>query len=305
MKFNPPSDMLPDQEHLLAFRPSLRIQFDSPQQLAGRFYISWIVRNVGAGVARKIRLFIPGIMTDALDQPLEPKEQIRRRTLFEDKHAFVGLMKPPVHLITEFEDYAGNVYRQYANVRQPWGEDDQFYAYASEELDRPYLVADRIVSLERTAEASDVLPEPGDSASAEVTPSGSLVGRITFQKLTEATDAAEQAGQFTVAVKMYREMPEATNLRQQTFELVTTMRKALIRYHGGLDVDSFVSPEITKVFTDRLLAVKNKLEKVLNRRVLRPQSQLPVTVHRMAMFLDDIEGGATRLERDIPPIVSP
>jgi hypothetical protein len=305
VKLNAPSDALPEQRHLLTFRPSFVARFDAPAKLRGRYYLSWILRNVGAGIARKVRMFLPGVMTDALDQPVEPKETVQRRTLFEDKQAFVGFMKPPVHLIIEFEDFAGNLYRQYGHVYQPSIEGAGFNSYAVEELDRPYLVADRIVGTERTAEAVDVLPSKIDDAKGHPTRKGPLVGRIPFAKFAEADEAAEKAGEDTFAAKIFRELPEPKTLRQQTFELVTATRKCLIRYHGDLDVDSFVSPEISRVFTKRLLAIKNKIEAFLGRRVLRAQSKLPVTVTRLAMFLDDIEEAASRVDRDIPPLLSP
>lgn len=146
MSFNAPSDALPEQTHLLAFRPCLYIEFGAPHTADGKFYLSWTVRNIGLGVARKIKLFMPGLMTDTLDRPIEATSEARRGTLFEDKRAFSGLMKPPVHLIAEFEDYAGNLYRQYGNVVQSSPPSGAFYMYGVEELDRPYLVAARIVT---------------------------------------------------------------------------------------------------------------------------------------------------------------
>jgi hypothetical protein len=305
VNLKPPTDALPEQRQLLAYRPSFVVRFDAPTKLSGRYYLTWTLRNVGAGIARKVRVFLPGIMTDALEQPLEPKEQVQRRTRYEDKQAFLGLMKPPIQLIVEFEDYAGNLYRQYGFVYQPTVEGAEYNGYAVEELDRPYLVADRIVGTERTAEAFDVLPDVVDDATAHVTRRGPLVGRIPFEKLAEAGEAAEEAGEDTFAAKTFRELPESKTLRQQTFELVTAVRKCLIRYHGDLEIDSFVSPEISHVYTKWLLAVKNKIETFVGRRVLREQSKLPITVTRLAMFLDDIEQAASRVDRDIQPLLRP
>lgn len=149
MKFNAPSDALPERPDLMAFRPSLAVQFGAPQSVNGKFYLYWVVRNIGPGAARKIGLFLPGVMTDVVGVPIEPFTEVRRGTLFEDKHAFNSLMKPPVHLVAEFEDHAGNLYRQYGNVFQSGVPSGAFYAYGVEELDRPYLVATRIVKSDR------------------------------------------------------------------------------------------------------------------------------------------------------------
>lgn len=157
MSLNVPSDALPEQPHLMAFRPCLAVQFGDPQSVDGKFYLNWVVRNIGMGVARKIAIFLPGIMTDKLDRPIEKEAEARRGTPFEDKRAFTDLMKPPVHLIAEFEDHAGNLYRQYAYVLQKAVPGGAFYAYEVGELDRPYLVAGRIVGPTYRAEKSAVM----------------------------------------------------------------------------------------------------------------------------------------------------
>jgi len=296
VKFNPPTDALIDQPHLVGFRPCLSVQFSTPSDVNGRVHLAWTVRNVGQGVARKIVLFIPGIMTDALSRPIEVGTGVQRRTLYEDKRAFTGFMKPPVHFIAEFEDHAGNLYRQYAHVLQTTIPNSRFFAYDVEELDRPYLVADRIV---RAPEYSSE-----DEMAKLAVDSDPLVGRIPFAKLDEAQRQADAAGQDTFAAKTFRELPEMKNLRQQAFDLIITVRKCLIRYHGSLSVDSFVSPEITAAFTKWLLAVKNKIERLQRHRgILRPQSKFPVTVTRLVMFLDDVEMAAQKLDNDIPPAV--
>lgn len=141
-----PSDALPQQSHLLSFQPCLAVEIGNPTGgVDGRFYLNWVIRNVGSGAARMIRVFMPGLIVDKLDAPIPTGQQTSRGTLFEDKPAFKEFMRPPVHLILEFEDQAGNIYRQYANVFQGKVPSGAFNTYGAEELGKPWLVAGRII----------------------------------------------------------------------------------------------------------------------------------------------------------------
>ncbi|HLJ84806.1 MAG TPA: hypothetical protein VKT51_11580 [Candidatus Eremiobacteraceae bacterium] len=97
-------------------------------------------------------------------------------------------------------------------------------------------------------------------------------------------------------------LPRPRSLRQQAFDLTRAMQDVLKAVHGSLDADSFVAPEVSKVFTARLLAVKNKIQNFLRRDILRHDAKFPVTVKRMAMFLDDVQQAANDLRDDIPPV---
>src|SRR5579872_3379618 len=113
--------------------------------------------------------------------------------------------------------------------------------------------------------------------------------RLDLFNLGEADAAAEAAGDNTPAAKRFQDLPKPTTLRQQAFDLSKAAGEALTEYHGSEDIDSFVSPEISRAFTKSLLAVKNKIQKFLGRSILRKQAQFPVTVSRMRMFLEDLE----------------
>ena len=116
------------------------------QTINGRFHLSWTVKNVGQGTALGTKIFFPGLLTDVIDTPLEAGGPAASRgTLYEDKKAFSDLMKPPVQIVIEFEDHAGNVYRQYAQATQSSVPSGAFYDYGVESIGRPYLVESRIV----------------------------------------------------------------------------------------------------------------------------------------------------------------
>ncbi len=142
----PPSDALTPRKALLAFQPRLHIEMRNPPSVDGRFRIGWEVKNIGAGAASRIRVFLPGIITDVLEAPLEPGGvPAVRGTLFEDKPAFQEWLPVYARTIAEFEDQSGNVYRQYARVEQGRVPSGAYLTYRVEELERPYLVEGRIV----------------------------------------------------------------------------------------------------------------------------------------------------------------
>lgn len=154
------------------------------------------------------------------------------------------------------------------------------------------------------AEAHDASPPISDDTTATIAPAPSGPRIIHFKDLAaEVGTRAELTMRVTrYPAKVFESLPKPAGLRQQAFDLVKAVRECLIKYHGSLDADSFVDPEISTVFTTRLLAVKNKIQNFQHRDILRHDSKFPVTVKRMAMFLDDLERAAADLKEDIPPI---
>jgi len=141
-----PTDALDQPIELQAYQPRLHIDMGAPQSVNARFHLSWAVKNVGLGTAFRTRIFLPGLTTDAIETPLESgAAPINRGTMYEDKVAFSELMKPPVQVVIEFEDHAGNVYRQYGKVAQTPVPSGAFYGYSVEDIGRPYKVESRIV----------------------------------------------------------------------------------------------------------------------------------------------------------------
>jgi hypothetical protein len=97
-------------------------------------------------------------------------------------------------------------------------------------------------------------------------------------------------------------LPTPTSLRQQAFDIVTAGKDNLRQYHGKLDADEWVNPEFIRAWVPLHFPLKDKLELVLKRWILRAESKLPMTVNRMVMWLDDVEKAALDVPSDIPPV---
>lgn len=141
-----PRDALTQGREMQAYQPRLHIEFEGLQNVNGRFHVSWIVRNVGRGTACNTKIFFPGLTTSTIGKPTEANQPgARDGTLFEDKVAFTEVLKPLVRVVAEFEDHAGNLYRQYGKVAQTRVPSGAFLTYGVESMEKPYLVRSRIV----------------------------------------------------------------------------------------------------------------------------------------------------------------
>jgi len=142
-----PYDALPAQNYLSLFQPCLVVTFESPQKQGEMVTISWVVKNIGNGAARKVALFLPGLTIDELPVEVEKGTPGVRRTIRYDRaKAFRELIKWPAQTVVEFEDIAGNLYRQYAHINQPAVHGEDYNGYRVLELGMPYLVSERIVN---------------------------------------------------------------------------------------------------------------------------------------------------------------
>ncbi len=139
-----PYDALPEQPHLLAVRPHIQIAWYEPDERDGYPSISWALTNVGAGEAREIAVFLPGIVSyDAGALAVGASNTERRR--FDDRYAYYEIMKPPIQAIVEFADVHGNVYREYANVSASFKWRENPADYTTTYFGHPYPVSGRIV----------------------------------------------------------------------------------------------------------------------------------------------------------------
>lgn len=140
-----PLDALEDDPRLGGFRPRLNITgFTLMQRSPNDADLSYDVVNVGNGAACKIRIFLPGLRIDSPKAPIQAGSLQRRSVRYSDREAFITHMPVYAQVIAEFEDVAGNLYRQYGKLHQPPGGGGRF-SYDIEELNRPYLVPRRIV----------------------------------------------------------------------------------------------------------------------------------------------------------------
>jgi hypothetical protein len=108
------------------------------------YTIAYAIRNIGSGVARKICAFLPGLIVESVPRPIEAGRAHHRSLRLDERLAFVDYLGLIAQVIVEFEDQAGNLYRQYGDVHQD-GVAGRWSTYEALELTRPYLVPQRIV----------------------------------------------------------------------------------------------------------------------------------------------------------------
>lgn len=139
-----PYDALPEQPHLASFRPHIEIAWYEPSRKDGHPFIGWTLTNTGAGDARDVNVFLPGIASYATGALAvgEKRDETRR---FDDRYAYHEIMKPPIQAIVEFADVHGNVYREYANVNASFKFRDTTADYTTTAFGHAYPVSGRIV----------------------------------------------------------------------------------------------------------------------------------------------------------------
>jgi hypothetical protein len=140
-----PHDALDDDARLFTFRPRLNFgDIGFVQQDPNNVEMRYAILNVGAGTASKIRAFLPGLWVDEPSAPLEPNHRLARTIILSEREAYFSILPIYAQVVVEFEDHVGNLYRQYGSIDQqltPHG----YYYYIMSELNRPYLVPQRIV----------------------------------------------------------------------------------------------------------------------------------------------------------------
>ena len=119
--------------------------------------------------------------------------------------------------------------------------------------------------------------------------------------LQEAEPVPKTSALWNRAETAVANLPKPTSLRQQAFDIVKAGRANLRQYYGTLDADEWVPPEFIQAWVPLQFPVKDKIEAFLKRRILREESKLPMTIERMAMWLEDVEKAAGDLRDDIPP----
>jgi hypothetical protein len=145
-----PYDALDDDPALAPIKPRLNVVVTGyVQQDPQHVDIMYEVRNIGAGTASKVRIFLPGLVVESPGRPISPIEPYASTLIYSERRAFADYMPPPVQAIAEFEDSSGNLYRQYGAIGQQQSEYG-YYRYVVEELNRPYLVPQRIIDPDPT-----------------------------------------------------------------------------------------------------------------------------------------------------------
>jgi len=140
-----PTDALPEDARLALTRPRLNIAgFELDQRSPKEMNMKYVIQNVGNGTASKISTFLPGVVIERLPGPITAGGNLTRQVKLSERQAYTDLLPIYAQVVIEFEDQAGNVYRQYGRPIQKHTIHGR-YSYAVEELDRPYLVPQRIV----------------------------------------------------------------------------------------------------------------------------------------------------------------
>lgn len=140
-----PTDALPDDIRLAAFRPRLNIAaFEYHQESPTEVMMRYTVANVGEGTASKISTFLPLLVSERLPGPLVAGKNLPRQVQLSKLRSYYEAVPVYARAVIEFEDPAGNLYRQYGTIQQATTIHGR-YRYEVNELDRPYLVPQRII----------------------------------------------------------------------------------------------------------------------------------------------------------------
>ena len=138
-----PYDALPPRREYAVTQPCLAVSFERPIKRAAGVFLGYVVSNIGVGAARRVRMFLPCMNNVACEEPIGPGNAIAGEFRYDTSRAFTEHMKPPCQVVVEYEDVNGNLYRQYANVRQPMHGDIQ--GFSTDEFGIPYRVSKRTV----------------------------------------------------------------------------------------------------------------------------------------------------------------
>lgn len=122
--------------------------------------------------------------------------------------------------------------------------------------------------------------------------------RLSFSDLAKAGRTPSSVSRAHVILT---EMAAPPNFKTEVLNLVHAVRTCIRVYHGTLDADSFVSPEITNATSAQLIATRKRIEVFISGPFVRKDAQFPATVRRLAMLLEDLEKAASRLDDAIPP----
>lgn len=143
-----PDDALADDTRLAQFRPRLNLTaFAFNQASPKEMTMTYDVQNVGNGSASKVSMFLPGVLIERLPGPVAPGGKMPRTIALSEREAYISMLPVFAQVVVEFEDHAGNLYRQYGTPIQKPSVQGR-YKYEVEELDRPYLVPQRIIPLD-------------------------------------------------------------------------------------------------------------------------------------------------------------
>jgi len=139
-----PEDALPEQRHLLPFLPRVEFANSEVQRDGARYDLSFSLRSVGPGDCFDLAYFLPCLDEGQSPHRLSKDRPFSRTVRLDQTPAFREHVKSYYKAVFEFQDVAGNIYRQYGDIHQTGDADPNYWV---ENMSRPYLVAQRIIRL--------------------------------------------------------------------------------------------------------------------------------------------------------------
>jgi hypothetical protein len=130
-----------ERDRAFAVQPIMHIVLGSGEGSPQGSFLNGFIRNVGRGIAREPKLFLPGFGRVAMsDHVVKPLETVKLRLQYDDQPFYIAQLGDASARI-EFEDELGNRYEQRGVVEQRKGEHSEVFSYGISTLDRPRLIA--------------------------------------------------------------------------------------------------------------------------------------------------------------------
>lgn len=148
-------------------------------------------------------------------------------------------------------------------------------------------------------------PAPALQAAAAGPARAPAVARLDLENYADAVRAADASGSRTYAAEFLDRNTAPKSLRDELLQLSGNIDDLLRAYHGNLNADSFVSPEIMQPVYARTREARKSIKRFRPQFSFAKSSDLPVTVTRMAKLAQELKRAAAELPDDIPPAPAP
>ncbi len=127
--------------------------------------------------------------------------------------------------------------------------------------------------------------------------------RVSFAEYGNDYNDTQAHGPDSYAMKMLAEAPTPTNFREELLQFAYDLKRLLKHYHGSLTVDSMVDPEISRAISHRIRETRHRVRAILQRNPFSKETELPVTVMRVARFASNLETAARLIPESERPSV--
>jgi hypothetical protein len=127
--------------------------------------------------------------------------------------------------------------------------------------------------------------------------------RVAFMEYGNAYNDTRGHDAGSYAMKMLAEAPTPANFREELLQFAYDLKRLLKHYHGSLTVDSMVDPEISRAISHRIRETRHRVRTILQRNPFSKETELPVTVMRVARFASNLEAAARLIPESERPSV--